>query len=170
MVTEYEGGLTSLEALGIAIRADMDAAELYSELADRCEDRQIRRRFDNLAADERQQQDQLTQQWEELAKGTALKLPASRLPARKTTRALRRRMSIEDVLDLAIETEREAREFFLLAARETGDLSGRAMFRYLADTAYQHWMVLAQEKDMLIRYPNYGRPGAIPWRPEGGAS
>ena len=51
-------------------------------------------------------------------------------------------------------------------ARDTTDLSGRAMFRFLANMEYQHWMILAQEKDMVVRYPNYGRPGQTPWRAE----
>jgi len=70
------------------------------------------------------------------------------------------------VLDMAMAEERHKHEFFLLAARETDDLSGRAMFRFLADMAHQHWLTLAQEKDMLVRYPNYGRPGRVPWRAE----
>ncbi len=158
--------LTALEALGIAIRADIDACELYKELAERCEDRQIRRRFETLADDERQQREQLEMQWKTLAPEVQLKLPPSRLPRERLTRHQRAGLSKEDVLELAIEAERAAREFYLQAARATNDLSGRAMFRYLADASYQHWMLLAQEKDMLIRYPNYGRPGKMPWRPE----
>jgi rubrerythrin len=82
------------------------------------------------------------------------------------TPQLRSARSLEDVLDVAIDAHRSAREFYLHSARETEDLSGRAMFRFLADRAYQHWMTLAQEKDMLVRYPNYGRPGQSPWRAE----
>ena len=159
-------GLTALEALGIAIRADIDACELYTELAERCEDRQIRRRFETLADDERQQREQLEMQWKSVAEEVPLKLPPSRLPREHLTRSQRAGMSLEDVLELAIKAERKTREFYLQSARDTDDLSGRAMFRYLADAAYQHCMVLAQEKDMLIRYPNYGRPGKMPWRPE----
>jgi rubrerythrin len=82
------------------------------------------------------------------------------------SRDLRSHISLEGVLDMAIDEERHAREFFLRAARDTADLSGRAMFRYLADMAYQHWLTLGQEKDLLVRYPNYARKGKVPWRAE----
>jgi len=166
MTIELEEGLTALEALGIAIRAEMDARELYLELARRSPDRQIKRRFELLAADERQHRLHLERRWKELAEGQPLKLPPSQLPQRASTRARRSHMTLEEVLDLALGEERSAREFFLRAARETDDLSGRAMFRFLADIAHQHWLTLAQEKDMLVRYPNYGRPGTVPWRAE----
>jgi rubrerythrin len=78
----------------------------------------------------------------------------------------RGRWDLGEVLDLAIDEERRSRELYLKAARETTDISGQAMFRFLADMEYQHWMILAQEKDMLVRYPNYGRPGQTPWRAE----
>ena len=59
-----------------------------------------------------------------------------------------------------------SRDFYLRAARETEDLSGQAMFRFLADMGFRHWMDLGQERDLLARYPNYGRPGPEPWRAE----
>jgi len=164
--TRQEPGLTALEALGLAIRAGMDAQEVYQELAARSEDRQIRRRFELLAAEEDQYQEYLRARWKELAGELPLKLPPSLHPKEALTREQRSHLTHEQVLDLALEEERRSREFFLRAARNTDDLSGRAMFRFLADMAYQHWLTLAQEKDMLVRYPNYGRPGRIPWQAE----
>ena len=159
-------GLTALEALAIAIRAEIDARDVYEELAVRCEDRRLRRRYEALAADEQQHREYLEGRWNEVAQGVSLELPPSQLPKEMLTPAQRAARRLEDVLDMAIVEERSAREFYLRAARETDDLSGRAMFRFLADMEYQHWMMLAQEKDMLVRYPNYGRPGKVPWRPK----
>jgi rubrerythrin len=144
----------------------MDTQEVYRELAARSEDRQIRRRFELLAAEEQRHQEYLRARWKELVDDLPLELPPSRHPEEALTREQRAHMTLEQVLDLALDEERHAREFFLRAARETDDLSGRAMFRFLADTAYQHWLTLAQEKDMLVRYPNYGRPGRVPWKAE----
>jgi len=164
--TGQERGLTALEALGVAIRAEMDAHDVYQELAARSKDRQIRRRFELLAAEENQHQEYLRVRWKELAGELPLELPPSRHPEGALTREQRSQMTHEQVLELALDEQRHSREFFLRAARDTDDLSGRAMFRFLADMAYQHWLTLAQEKDMLVRYPNYGRPGRIPWQAE----
>lgn len=165
---EPEEGLTSLEALGLAIRAEMDAIDLYHELAERCDRSLVSRRFEQLAAEEEQHRAYLVEKWEDLAGGVELKLPPSQLPPEMGTRSGRAAHTIEEVLDLAIEEERRSRDFYLQAARETEDLSGQQMFRYLADMEYRHWMHLAQERDLLSRYPRYHRAAPVPWSREPG--
>ncbi|HEY7729210.1 MAG TPA: ferritin family protein [Candidatus Eisenbacteria bacterium] len=159
-------GLTSLEALGVAMRQEADAAEVYRELAARLEEPVLRRRFELLAAEEEQHRSLLESKWAELAPDIPLKVPPSRLPGEMCTSERRSAHTIREVLDFAIVQERRGREFYLEAARETADLSGQGMFRYLADIKYAHWMSLAQERDLMIRYPNYGRRGPTPWRSE----
>jgi rubrerythrin len=161
-----QNGLTSLEALGVAIRQELDAADTYRELADRIEEPLVRRRFELLAAEEEQHRAALEARWNELAAGVPLKLPPSGLPGEMCTPERRGGHTIREVLDFAIVQERRCREFYLEASRETSDLSGQGMFRYLADIKYAHWMSLAQERDLMIRYPNYGRRGPTPWRSE----
>jgi rubrerythrin len=163
-----EEGLTALEALGIAMRAETDMRELYEELAGRSEEPITKRRFELLAAVKGQHLEHLTERYHTLAGELPLKLPPSQLPKEMHSAQQRSGWSAEEVLDVATEAERKAREFYLGAARETDDLSGRAMFRFLADMAYRHWLVLAQEKDLLIRFPNYGRRGRTPWHAEKG--
>jgi rubrerythrin len=167
---EQEEGLTSVEALGIAIRAETDMQELYEELAGRSEEPVARRRFELLASVKRQHREHLTERYNELVGELPLKLPPSQLPKEILTSKERSCWSVEEILEVATDAERQAREFYLRAAREDDDLSGRAMFRFLADMAYRHWLVLAQERDLIIRYPNYGRRGRTPWHAEKGAA
>lgn len=159
-------GLTALEALGVAIRAELDSRDIYNEMADRAQDELVARRFELLAAEEDRHRDLLVARWTELAPNVPLKLPPSALPEGLATREKRSTRGLTEVLELAIEEERRSRDFYLSAARGTADLSGQAMFRFLADMEYAHWMTLAQERDLLARYPNYGRPGPKPWRVE----
>lgn len=161
-------GLTSLEALGLAIRAESDAIDIYNELADRCDRPLVCRRFRQLAAEEEQHRVYLVEKWDELAGGVELKLPPSQLPPEMGSRTDRGAHSIEEVLDLAIDEEKRSREFYLKAARETQDLSGQQMFRYLADMEFRHWMHLSQERDLLSRYPRYHGAAPAPWSREPG--
>ena len=163
-----EEGLTSLEALGIAIRAETDARDIYRELAKRCERPLVCQRFEQLAAEEEQHRRYLLARWEEVSGGVLLKLPSSRLPTAMLTPESRRAQSIEQVLDMAIEATRAARDFYLLAARETEDLSGREMFQYLADMEYRHMAHLNDERDLIARYPRYHGTSDDPWRVEPG--
>jgi rubrerythrin len=159
-------GVTSLEALGIAIRSEMDSRDVYRELAARAGDPLLRRRFELLAAEEERHREYLEERYRDLSGDVPLRLPPSTLPRGLATAEERARSTLRAVLTMAIEEERRSREFYLRAAGETDDLSGQAMFRYLADLEYQHWMALGQEMDMMLRYPNYGRPGPSPWRSE----
>ncbi len=168
MTGQEREGLTSLEALGVAIRAEMDSRDVYRELAERADDPLIRRRFELLSAEEEQHLAYLNERYAELAGDVPLKLPPSQLPREMATTEQRRHQSMVQVLDMAIEEERSARKFYLAAARHSDDLSGQAMFRFLADMEYKHWMSLSEERDLLSRYPNYGRPGPSPWRSERG--
>lgn len=166
MTDEPARGLTSLEALGVAIRSEMDAQAVYREMAQRTTEPRIRRRFENLAADEEQHATYLKERYRKLAGGVELKLPPSQLPGGMATPEERRRMTMLQVLDVAIEEERQSRNFYLSASRETQDPSGQEMFRFLADLEYQHWMALSHERDLLLQYPNYGLSGETPWRAE----
>jgi len=166
MTTNHEEGLTALEALGIAIRAEQDAQDIYSELAARCEDPLVRRRFELLAAEEARHRELLEAKWRELAPEVELKIPPTRLPRGARTGGGGRRMSLLEVLDLALEEESRSREFYLRMEQETTDLSGKNMFRFLADLEYMHWLDLAQERDLVLRYPNYFRRSPTPWRAE----
>jgi rubrerythrin len=148
------------------VRQETDAAEVYRELAGRLEDPLLRRRFELLASEEDQHRTLLESKWTELAQGVRLKLPPSQLPGEMCTSERRGAHTIREVLELAVAQEGRCRDFYLDAARQTPDLSGQAMFRYLADIKYAHWMSLAQERDLMIRYPNYGRRGPTPWRTE----
>jgi rubrerythrin len=166
METAEGESLTALEALGIAIRAETDASELYRDLAQRCDQPALRRRFELLAADEEWHRQFLQDKWKELAAEVELKLPPSLLPRGLATREERCGRSLLEVIDLAIAEERHSRDFYVRAARTSEDPSGQSMFRFLADLEYRHWMELAQERDLLVSYPNYGRPGTEPWRAE----
>lgn len=166
MLGKESESLTALEALGVAIRGELDAREIYLDLAERCEDPLSHRRFELLAAEEERHHEFLREKWRELSGGVSLRLAPSQLPRGMATREERSRHSLGEVLDIAIEEERRSREFYLAAARSSQDPTGEAMFRYLADMEYRHWMELAEERDLLARYPNYGRRDREPWRSE----
>ncbi len=166
MTQDDPRGLTSLEALAVAIRSEMDSRDVYRDLADRCSEMLLAQRFELLATEEERHLEYLTERYEAIAGGTPLRVPTSQLPKGMATCEERRGSSLAQILDLAVEEERRSREFYLMAAQGTDDPSGQAMFRFLADMEYQHWMALSQERDLLLRYPNYGKPGPTPWRTE----
>lgn len=148
-------GLTSLEVLGIAIRSEIDAQNVYRELAERVSNPRAKERFYLLAAEEQQHQNLLERRYKEFFPDVPLKLPPTLLPEIAATASLRKDLSLKDVLKIAIQTERESREIYLEAAEKLEDESGKAMLKFLADWEYNHQMMLTAEYDMLLKYPNY---------------
>jgi rubrerythrin len=158
--------ITSLEALGIAIRSEIDAQNLYEELTKRTPSASVGSRFKQLLKEEKQHQQILTDVYNRLFPQTELKLPPSVLAVGFDSKDKRSSKSLLEVLQLAIDEERKSREFYLDAAEQTPELSGKKMFRFLADMEYSHQMRLQAEYEMCSRYPNYFSSGQEPWKPE----
>ena len=66
---------------------------------------------------------------------------------------------------MVLEQEKDIREFFLDCAETATDLSGKRMFRFLADMKFSHQMMLAAELDMIEKYPAYYQ-GQSSWEVE----
>ena len=159
--------LTSLEVLSIAIRSEIDAQNVYRELAERVSNTTAKERFHILVAEEQQHQKLLERKYKEYFPDVHLKLPPSLLPANAKTSTLRKALSLQEVLKLAIQAERESRDIYLGAAAKVEDLGGKAMLQFLADWEYTHQMMLTAEYEMLLKHPNYFDE-AKPWRAEEG--
>lgn len=157
---------TALEALGWAIRAEIDTSEVYVELAARVGNPTLSQRIELLAKEEVQHQRILERAYEQRFPEVPLQLPPSQLPKRFSCRSLRAEMSRKEVLSCAIEEERRCHEFYLKAADEATDLSGKMMFHYLADWEFAHQMALTAEYEMVARYPRYFEQNVEPWKPE----
>jgi rubrerythrin len=157
--------LTALEALGIAIRAETDASEVYSELAGRLGNPLLRQKIELLAKEESQHRRILELAYQERFPDVPLELPRSQLPAQFSCKTLRERLSLKDVISCAIEEERRSHEFYLRAAARSTDLSGPMMFRFLADWEFSHQMALMAEYEMVVRYPRHLGQDIEPWKP-----
>jgi rubrerythrin len=160
-------GLTALEALGIAVRREIDAAATYQDLAAGCANGLARERFRLLEREAQQHEAMLRRRYRELFPEVDLAVPppvaegpASRAEAGEQCAGLK------GALRFAVEAERRAREFYLEASGATSDPTGQAMFRYLADQHARHQMVLEAEYDTVLRYPHAFDDPQAPWRPE----
>lgn len=54
-------------------------------------------------------------------------------------------------LDVAIQTEKDGREFYTRAAERTGDPGGKVLFTSLADDELEHLRLLETQREALIR-------------------
>ena len=160
-----EEGITALEALGIAIRSEIDAQEVYKDLASMCEEELLRDKFLNMYHEEKKHQTLLEKMYKDMFQEVDFALPESRLPKDLIDSKSRRKHSIKDILQIAIEEEKKSREFYLDCAETVSDLSGKRMFRFLADMEFSHQALLNAELELLEKYPAYFE-GQKPWEVE----
>jgi rubrerythrin len=157
--------ITSLEALGIAIRSEIDAQEVYKDLASMCEEELMRDKFLNMHNEERKHQLLLEKMYKDMFPEVDLSLPPSRLPKEVKDSSARKKCSIKEILHLAIDEEKKSREFYLDCAETVTDLSGKRMFRFLADMEFSHQSLLNAELELFEKYPAYFE-GQKPWEVE----
>ena len=118
-------GITALEALGIAIRNEIDAQALYQDLASLTKDEVLKERFLNLQQEERRHRLLLEKKYKEMFPHVDLQLPPSQLPVELGDEGLSKKHSLKDVLEIAINAEKEAREFYLDCAETNARSFGK---------------------------------------------
>jgi rubrerythrin len=160
-------GLTALEALGIAVRREMDAAATYQSLAAGCANLLARDRFRLLEREAQQHEAMLRRRYQELFPDVELVLPppTAAAPVPRSDGGDQCE-GLKGALRFAVDALRRSREFYLEAASGTADPTGQAMFRYLADEHARQQMVLEAEYDTVLRYPHAFDDPQAPWRPE----
>lgn len=147
--------LTALEALEISIRTEIDSQYLYQELAKKCNNDILKERFISLYKEEIKHQTILTQIHKELFPEVELKIPPSQISLDELKSKLNKPEGILEILKFAIDKEKKSREFYLDAADLVQDISGKRMFRFLADMEFTHQMILNAELEMIEKYPLY---------------
>jgi rubrerythrin len=146
--------LTSLEALGVAIRAEMDANAMYTSLANRVRNQTVKNKLLFLANEEAKHRDLLTARYQEMFPGVEMALP-DKIFSEGSKGAVIDQMSLVDVMNVAIGAEKKARAFYLDAAKNSIDPKGKMMFEYLAQTELSHQHILTSELRLLKRNPEY---------------
>jgi len=147
--------ITSLEALGIAIRSELDAYDLYMNLASRITNPIARDKILFLAREEKKHQDILEQTYRKWFPEVDLVLPPSILPKGKAEHLFHKKTGLKEVIAYAIEQEKASKEFYRKAAKKVVDIRGRHMLEYLAHVEQSHQNLLEAEYQMAMTNPQY---------------
>lgn len=158
--------LTALEALGIAIRREIEAGQVFRRLASGCTDPLAADRFLLLARESAHQEQLLRGRYDALFPGVPLVVPPSIAPPPGLPTGPGPAEGLRVALRFAADAERQAREFYLDAANAATELTGQAMFRYLAVVHARHQSELEAEYAVILQYPHAFDDVEAPWRPE----
>ena len=159
-------GLTAIEALGVAIRRESDAAKVFERIAAACTSPLVRDRFLLLARESAQVEGILRGRYASLCPDVALSLPPMSPDLPDPMRASDRPTGLKQALRWAVDVEREARQEFMDAVPWADDWAAKEMFVYLADVHARRASDLEAEYDVIVRYPHAFDDEQAPWRPE----
>jgi rubrerythrin len=144
-----EQNLSILDAIHIAKEAEQQAAEFYADAAKRTTV-VARGLFEQLAEFERYHYDKLVGLEESLQdqsafieyEGKKLALPTKgevENPIEDSDK-----MSLMEIVNLALDVERKAERRYKELAEQTSDLAGQAMFKRLAEEEHDHYRILTK--------------------------
>jgi len=153
--------LSLLDAIQMAMEAEQKAAAFYADAAQRAANPLGRKLFDQLAGFERYHYAKLADLEKSLrSEGTFIEYEGKELtlsvPGEVDSKEANK-MSVLEIITLAINAEREAEKRYTALAEQTNDPAGQAMFKRLSQEEYTHFRILNDE------YYNLNNQGKWVW-------
>jgi len=153
--------LTLPEVLAIAIKAEINAQELYRLMASRIVNSAVQEKFLHLALQEQKHEEILTAKYQEATQGEKPVLP--KIGRSEVENKIYEDYSHTAALKLALQAEEAAANFYLEAAKTARDVNGRFMFEYLANFERGHKVILEDELSAIETNPHWFDVEGIPW-------
>ena len=146
--------LTSLEIMGLAIKAEVTAADVYDRLAQRVRNWDLKEKLLFLKGEEEKHRAILEEMYAKSFPEVRLLLPPrSLLP--KVDIALNESTPVPELLEIAMEWEKLSEEFYTDFARRAEDARGRGVLQYLSKMESGHYHLLKTERDFITQFPDY---------------
>lgn len=154
----------AMEAFGLAVRAELNIAELYTELAGRLGNSFLRQQIQLFADEELEHKRILEEAYKRQFPEIPFALAPHHLPTEISSKDLRDRLPIKEILLRASEEERKMRDFYLDEEEKSTDPVSRRTFRFLAEWEFAHQLEIMAEYELVARYPDYFEPKAHAWK------
>lgn len=150
-----ERELTTVEILGLGIRSEEDAAAFYGALSRRIANEVVRLKYEALAKEEVGHRHVLVGLYRLMTGEDAPpKIPGKPRTAEGSGPSVETG-SIEELLNLAIEREREACAFYRALSGRMTDANGRRIIEHLADIERGHEIAVRAELEAYLRDRNW---------------
>jgi rubrerythrin len=146
--------LTSLEIMGIAVKSEVEASQVYDKLAQRVRNQALKDKLLFLKGEEEKHRAILEEMYAKSFPEVELVLPPrSLLP--KVDIALSENTPVPELLDIAMEWEKLSEEFYADFTKRAEDAKGKAMLQHLSKMESSHYHLLKAERDFVSQFPDY---------------
>ena len=146
--------LTALEVLGVAIKAEIEAAAFYARLAGQVRNATLAGKLDFLRREEEKHRTILQDVYRHRFPDVELQLPSKSIVPTVDAATLAG-MAVPELFHLAMETEQAASDFYAREADRSFDEMGRTTLRYLSHVESGHYKMLETEYELVSRFPDY---------------
>jgi rubrerythrin len=156
--------LTTLEAVALAVRSEIESTHLYADLAKRVKNPAVCDVLKQLAADEEHHRQSLMELYESMLGGEEPSIPET--DGREKNIELSADAEYRTVIVAARDKERDSEEFYRNAADRVRDHKTRMFFLDVAESERAHAATLQQLADRLQEDPHcFDREDADPFKP-----
>lgn len=150
----HHHGLTALEVLGVAIKSEIEAAALYTRMADQVGNASLVAKLNFLRQEEEKHRAILEDLYARQFPDVELQLPSESLVPVVDATALEG-LTIPKLFQLAMKAEQISADFHAQEADRSRDEIGRAVLRYLSNVEHSHYKMLETEFELASRFPDY---------------
>lgn len=156
--------LTTLEAVALAVRSEINSTNLYVDLAKKVKNPSVRQVLNELAADEERHRQTLMKMYGEMLGGQEPSIPEEDGRGKKIE--LGPSVEYKAVILAAVAKERDSEDFYQKAAENVTDYKTRMFFLETAENERHHATTLQQLADRLEEDPHcFDREDADPFKP-----
>ena len=146
--------LTPLEILGVAIKSEIEAANLYRHMAGLVVNLDLQGRLHFLVQEEEKHRQILQEAYHRQFPEVELALPArSLVPTIQA--AIQEGAPVPELFRLAMEAERLSEEFYGDSAGRAAEENSRTILTYLSRMEHGHYELLRTEFEVIQRFPTY---------------
>lgn len=146
--------LSPSEILGVAIKSEIEASDVYSRLYKKVMNEILRMKLKCLILEEKKHRKILERLFSQRFPEEELKIPEkSFLPPIKVSRG--EKFSVLDLFKVALKAEKKSEEFYKEAGEREENKESQRILGYLARVERSHYFMIKSEIDMLDRFPDY---------------
>jgi len=157
-MTEFSQ-LSVRQLLEMAIRAEMDANKIYSDLSNSLKNPLLKEKFQWLAFEEGKHKESLEKLFHPLLKEEKMVIPDKTDEALLPAINIAPSSSLVDILYQAMKAEEAAGDFYLSLAQKISDPQQKIL-KYLSHVEHSHYTMLKSEYLMAQEFEDYGESDA----------
>jgi rubrerythrin len=146
--------LTPMEAISTAIKAEIEMFDLYKKFENITKNSRLKSQYSYLANEEKKHRELLEDIFKRQFPNKKLELPSkSMVPT--IEKALNQDLPTKELFEVAMESEKMARDFYIAIADKTTNKKAKTWLHYLSNVEQNHYNILKADYNLLLEIPEY---------------